>query len=255
MMKINFVLAALLAITSAGLSAAEYDAVLVWPERVELGVLVNGVVKEIPVTDGQRVKKDQLLLKLDESVFLADVNHAKADLKKAQELLIEAKRELERVEELYNRTVSSEHELEQANLGHTRALADEKKAEAVLVKKKAALKFSAIHAPFDGVVLTRNASVGQTIISTLQSRPMITLASTGRMLARITVDTGKVSALKEGSKAEVRIDGKTFNGSVFFVGLEPIKPAGSTTLYPVDISFSDLGETLRAGQNVKVVID
>ena len=113
----------LLIVSSNTLMAEEYEGMLVWAQRVELGVLVNGVVKEVPVTEGQRVKKDQLLLKLNERVFVADVNHAEADLKKAQEILIEAKRELDRVEELYNRTVSSEHELEQANLEHTRALA------------------------------------------------------------------------------------------------------------------------------------
>ncbi len=243
----------LLIVSSNTLMAEEYEGMLVWAQRVELGVLVNGVVKEVPVTEGQRVKKDQLLLKLNERVFVADVNHAEADLKKAQEILIEAKRELDRVEELYNRTVSSEHELEQANLEHTRALATEKKAQAVLVRKYTALKYSAIHAPFDGIILSRNASVGQTIVSALQSQPMITMAETGRMLARITVGPEKVTHMTAGKKAEVKVNGKTFNGSVYFAGLEPVDTANGIVKYNVDISFGDFGEILRAGQKARVI--
>lgn len=243
----------LLMVSSNTLMAEEYEGMLAWTQRVELGVLVNGVVKEVAVSEGQRVEKDQLLLKLDEQVFVADLKHAEADLKKAQEILIEAKRELDRVEELYNRTVSSEHEREQANLEHTRALAAEKKAQAALTRKRLVLKYSAVHAPFDGIILSRNASVGQTIISALQSQPMITMAATGRMLARIVVSSKKMTHMTAGKKAEVKVNGKTFNGSVYFVGLEPVSFKDNIAQYNIDISFSDFGETLRAGQKAKVI--
>jgi RND family efflux transporter MFP subunit len=250
----GFGLLLLLVVSSNTVMAEEYDAVLAWSQRVELGVLANGVVKEVPVSEGQRVKKDQLLLKLDEQVFVADLKFAQANLKKSEEMLIEAKRELDRVEELYNRTVSSEHELEQANLEHTKALAAEKKAQAILASKRMVLKYSAIHAPFDGIVISRNAGVGQTIVSALQSQPLITLAATGRMLARIMMGAEQLKNITEGKKAEVKINGKTFNGSVYFIGLEPVKVINNVAQYNVDISFGDFGETLRVGQQAKVVI-
>ncbi|MDH5435714.1 MAG: efflux RND transporter periplasmic adaptor subunit [Gammaproteobacteria bacterium] len=254
MMKIKYFLFFMVIVfSSSTVVAEEYDAVLAWTERVELGVLTNGVIKQVAVNTGQRVKKDQLLLKLDERVFVADVKHAQSDVKKTQEMLTEAKHELDRVEELYNRTVSSETELVHANLGYTKALAEEKKAQAVLARKRSVLKYSAIHAPFDGVVLARNVSEGQTVISTLQSQPMITMAATGRMLARITVDLEKSQHMTIGKKAEIKVNGKTFNGSVYFVGLEPASFKDNVAQYNVDVGFSDFGETLRAGQKAKVL--
>jgi multidrug efflux pump subunit AcrA (membrane-fusion protein) len=80
----------------------------VWAaDTVELSTRVSGVVAEVRVKPGQRVKKGTVLLRLDKTVLQAQLDEANAEQARAQADAGDARRELERVQELYKRTVSS----------------------------------------------------------------------------------------------------------------------------------------------------
>ena len=87
-------------------------------DKVELTTRVSGVVAEVLAKPGQRVKKGAVLLRLDRSVLQARVDEATAEHALAVADEADAKRELERAQELFNRTVSSASELEAATLRH-----------------------------------------------------------------------------------------------------------------------------------------
>jgi multidrug efflux pump subunit AcrA (membrane-fusion protein) len=92
-------------------------------DGVELTTRVSGVVEEVLVSEGQKVTKGTLLLRLNPVILQARLDEAMADEDRAKADEADAKRELERAQELYERTVSSTTELDAASLAYARAQA------------------------------------------------------------------------------------------------------------------------------------
>lgn len=144
-------------------------------EKVELTTRVSGVVVEVRVKPGQRVKKGAVLLRLDKTVLQARLDEATAEQVRAQADEADAKRELERAQELFDRTVSSTSELEAATLRHTRAQAALAGANARLVIAKKNLSDADLKAPFDGVVSAVPGRPGTVVAADCQPKPLIIL--------------------------------------------------------------------------------
>ena len=116
-------------------------------ERVELTTRVSGVVEAVLVKPGQRVKKGAVLLRLDKTVLQAQLDEATAEQALAQADEEDAKRELERAKELFDRTVSSTSELEASTLRHARAKAALSRANARRVIAQKNLRDADLRAP------------------------------------------------------------------------------------------------------------
>lgn len=240
---------------SAALQAAEVTGSLQWVRRVELSTPVSGLISHVAVNSGDEVKKGQLLLNLDPRGFSALVKKAEARALAAKDARDEARRELERTTELYERTLLSDHELQLAKIALSNAEADLLAAEAERTLARLELEYSRVSAPFDGVILERGAEVGQTVVTRLQSVPLLVLAETGRMLARIEVGEQELAMLRQGTEVQVRVGGKTFRGAVQRVGMEPVIAAGGVAKYEADVLFEyPRNERLRAGQSAVVVL-
>lgn len=144
-------------------------------ERVELTTRVSGVVDEVLVKSGQRVKKGAVLLRLDKTVLQARLDEAAAEQARADADEADARRELERAEELFNRTVSSTSELEAATLRHARAKAALGGANARLVIAKKNLGDAELKAPFSGVVSSVPGGPGTVVTADCQPKPLVIL--------------------------------------------------------------------------------
>ena len=97
-------------------SAADIQATLQWSQRVELSTPVSGVVQSVYVAVGDLVKRGQLLLALDSTAYRARVAENQSEITRLNAEKAEAKRNLDRVQELYQRTVVSTADLDQAKL-------------------------------------------------------------------------------------------------------------------------------------------
>lgn len=146
-------------------------------ERVELTTRVSGVVEEVLVKPGQRVKKGSVLLRLDSTVLQARFDEAAAEQARADADEEDARRELERAEELFNRTVSSTSELEAATLRHVRAKASLAGANARLAIAKKNLSDAELKAPFGGVVRSVPGGAGTVVSADCQPKPLVVLES------------------------------------------------------------------------------
>jgi len=235
--------------------AADFEASLLWSRRVEISTPVSGVVEKVVVDAGDKVVKDDVLLHLEPGVFKAGVAAASADLRNRNEAYKEAKRELERMQELYERTMLSEHDLQLAKNALVRAKAEKDQASASLVKAKYDLKYSSVRAPFDAVVLERHAQPGQVISADIRPETLFILAEARVMLARMLVAEVWLERLKKGQQASIIIAGKKYTGNIRAIGLEPVTGTGGDTRYPVDIAFEYSNGILRAGQQAKVEIE
>lgn len=146
-------------------------------DKVELTTRVSGVVEAVLVKPGQRVKKGAVLLRLDRTILQARLDEATAEQARAQADEADAKRELERAQELYNRTVSSTSELEAATLRHARAQAALSGAKARRVVAQKNLQDAELKAPFDGVVSATPGAPGTVVAAECQPRALIILDS------------------------------------------------------------------------------
>ena len=141
---------------------------------VELTTRVSGMVESVQVKPGQSVKKGAVLLKLDAVVMQARQDEAEAEFMSAEADERDARREFERAQTLYERTVSSASELEAATLRHTRARAALAAARARLTIARKDRRDTELRAPFDGVVKSV-AAVGTVVAADCQPRTLVTL--------------------------------------------------------------------------------
>jgi RND family efflux transporter MFP subunit len=228
--------------------AAEVPAVLQWSQRVELSPPVSGVVQAVNVAVGERVRQGQVLLRLDERIYAGRVDEAAAMVARNKEDAAEAQRDLKRVQELYDRTVISISELDQAKLRQARAAAQLKESQARQRQAQKNREDTLLRAPFDAVVVARQVEPGQAVAATLQPQSLLVVARAGEMLARAQVLETQLAGLKVGQEVEVNVGKQRFHGKVRTLGLEPTtRDKSGLPLYPLDVIFVPAETQLRAG--------
>lgn len=240
--SITFVFAALL---PQALWAADVPATLQWSQRVELSTAVSGVVQTVNVAVGDLVKKGQVLLTLDSTALRARVAENQSEIIRLDAEAAEARRDLERVQELHERTVVATAELDQAKLRLVKSQSMLAEARARLRQNQKALDDASLRAPFDAVVIIRQAEPGLSVAAGLQPQILLTLARSGEMLARMHLPSAQMDKLKTGQAVSVIVGGVSYSGKIRTLGLEPVKMK-EELLYPVDVAFSGR-EPLRAG--------
>ncbi|RTZ72281.1 MAG: efflux RND transporter periplasmic adaptor subunit [Gammaproteobacteria bacterium] len=145
------------------------------PGCVEQGILVSGEVAEVLVKQGSAVRKGQLLLKLDETLFKARVSAAEARLQADEAQLRQAERELERARELYDRTLLSDYELQEAEVAQLEAKAERTEAWSRLVVARQDLRRARLQAPFAGRVDRVFAYPGQAVQNSQRVQQLLEL--------------------------------------------------------------------------------
>lgn len=240
--RIFFVIAV---IFPQALQAADAAAILQWAHRVELSVPVSGVVQSVNVEIGDQVKKGQVLLNLDGTIYQAKVAESIAAITRLAAEAVEAKRDFERVQELHARTVVATAELDQSRLRLTRAEAMLAEARASLRQQQKKLDDTVVRAPFDAVVIVRQTEPGMSVATGLQPQTLLVLAKSGEMLARLYLPSAQIEKLKVGQMLTVITGGQSYAGKIKALGLEPVTLKDETA-YLLDVSFPSK-EQLRAG--------
>lgn len=240
----------LLSISTA--HALEVPATLHWSKRVELGTPVSGMIKSVLANTGDKVSKGDSLVKLDDRHYAAALSKAQAQVKDLNEKSKEAKRQLDRALELYERTVLSDHDLQTTKNAKLTVESEYATAKAELVTAKLNLEYTDIRAPFDAFVLKRNVEEGQTIVSQLRPEMLVVIAASGEMIARGYIAPGDLNGLQRDRPATVVIAGVDYNGKIKQVGLEPVKIDKQGIYYEIDIVFNTGERILRAGQQVTI---
>ena len=230
--------------------AEEFEAVLGWSKRVELSTPVNGVVQNVFTRSGKIVAKGEVLIQLDPRVFKADLKYAKDYFKNTNSQSLEAKRELDRQRDMYDRTMLSDHDLQVAKNNFTAAQSQYHQAQASLIKAKLNLENSAVRAPFNAVVISTAAVKGQVVASEVTPPVLVVVAEAQRMLARFYTIAGKVNDFVINQGVKLNVSGRQYQGKIFNIALEPdkLKPDH----YAVDVVFDTKKDVLRAGQKATI---
>ncbi|OOZ41402.1 hypothetical protein BOW53_03915 [Solemya pervernicosa gill symbiont] len=227
--------------------SAELAAKLDWSKRVELSPLVSGVVKAVNVEPGQHVDQGALLLQFDDRLFKARNAEAEAALEHARLLFQEAEREQQRADELYDRTVLSNHEYEQSKVNFAAASLAMRSAELRLVETTLDLERSAISAPFDAWVVERLVEPGASIVSELQTAPLLVVTYAGRMRAVTKIESSLARKIEIGSSATVVVGKQRYRARVASIGAVE----GG---HQLDVAFSHSNDHLYLGQKAKIIL-
>lgn len=201
---------------SAGLCeayAGEAWGVIYREGRSSLSLPVSGVVAEVMVEKGQKVKQGEVLLRLDERYAKARLRAASARVSRQRPGRDEAKRELERAEELFDRTVLSEVELQQAKIDFAQKDAALEEARAEEMQARLDLEYSVLKAPFDLVVINSHVVPGQAVVNELSAVPLIEVAR-DNVVVLAALSPERHVDVKTGKQVSVTYAGKSVAGEI-----------------------------------------
>jgi HlyD family secretion protein len=174
---------------------------------INVGSQVSGTVVELNADFNDHVKKGQVLLKLDPTIFDAQIRQGEASVASAAASMRLAQSNFDRNVRLVAQNYVSTLTLEQSRRELDVAKANVKLAEAQLARSKADLANSVIRAPIDGVVIKRTIDLGQTVAASFNTPNLFQIA---RDLTKMQIDTNvseaDVGALKAGQPARFIVD-------------------------------------------------
>lgn len=209
-------------------------------DMVEVGTQVSGTIMDILVDYNSKVKKGDLLARLDPTRFeaqadqsMAAVKAAEANLNRARVTLKNSEINYQRQKKLAERGLNSPLDLDNARAVYEQGMADINALTAEIDKLKALhqqnlynLSLSRIFAPVDGIVIARNISAGQTVVASLQSPTLFKIA---RDLTRMRIDTdvaeSDIGRVRENALTEFTVyafPDKVFSGRVAQIRLNPV---------------------------------
>lgn len=253
----SFLLASVLflgIVTSASVQAEDLQARIDWGQRHVLSAPVTGVVREISVHPGDRVEAGDVLITLDLRRLKADARAAQAELERLRLELGEADREVDRAEELYDRTLVPIREVELTRIQRSMATSQLARAQADLDRIRIDLDDSQIRSPAASRVLSVGVTVGEAVSPALSPPTLITLGGIDSMRAEATVDATVAARLQVGQSISVRVREQTLTGTVRAIGWEP-EDIGFGSGYRLSVEFSPPESLeLRAGEPAGILL-
>ena len=227
--------------------------------NVQVGSQVSGNIAKLFVDFNSQVKAGQVVAQIDPALFQATVTQAEGDLANAQAALELAKVNATRTEELFAKKTSSQADVDQAIANLHQAQANVKIKQGALDKAKADLDHCTITSPIDGVVISRNVDVGQTVAASLQAPVIFAIANDlTKMQIDANVAEADVGVVKVDQNVDFTVDAfpmQTFQGKVVQVRNAPITVQNVVT-YDTVIGVSNPDLKLKPGMtaNVSIVI-
>jgi HlyD family secretion protein len=229
-------------------------------QTVQVGSQVSGTIANIYADFNSEVKKGQIVARIDSTFLYASVKEAEANLERNQAQVNEAKRSMERTQELFKKDLVSQADLDAAQTSYEAALAQLKQTQAALDRAKVNLRYSIIRSPIDGVVISRDVDVGQTVAASLQAPQLFKIANDLKhMQVEASVDEADIGQVRVGQNVTFTVDAypdESFRGRVTQVRLAPVSVQNVVT-YTVIIEVDNPDLKLRPGMTatVSVLVD
>ncbi|HBR18517.1 MAG: efflux transporter periplasmic adaptor subunit [Deltaproteobacteria bacterium RIFCSPLOWO2_12_FULL_43_16] len=238
---------------------------------VQVGSQVSGTIKELYADFNSAVKKDQVIARLDQKTFIAQRDQAKANLinaganvEKSNADLIDKKQKFDRVSKLYKEGLIAQSERDSAEAAYNAGVAQLKSAEAQVEQYKASLElaevnldYTVIKSPVDGIVISRNVDIGQTVAASFQTPTLFTIAKDlTKMQVNTSVDEADIGAVRVGQEATFTVDAYPeliFKGMVSQIRNAPIIVQNVVT-YDVIIEVANKEMKLKPGMTANVSI-
>jgi HlyD family secretion protein len=209
-------------------------------KEIEIKPQVSGVVEQIHVEAGDRVKEGDLLAKVDIIPDLVNLNKAESRLKMARIQLDDTKKSCDRRRKLYKKGIISESDLQQYEVAYSSAqeelVAAETNLELVkegIAKTMGANTNTVIRSTIDGMVLDVPVEVGNFVIETNNfnaGTTIATVADMGEMIFEGKVDESEVGKIEPGMDLILTvgaIEHESFNASLEYISPKGVEEKGA----------------------------
>ncbi|MCX6137215.1 MAG: efflux RND transporter periplasmic adaptor subunit [Ignavibacteriales bacterium] len=246
--------------------------------QVKINAEVSGEIIGLPVKEGQRVRRGELLVRIKPDQYQAQVDRADAGLTSSKASLSlqtanleKAQSEFKRAEELFQKKLTSEQEfisaktaLQVAKSQYESAKAGVAQAQASLRDSKESLAKTSVYSPMDGVVSQLISEAGERVSgsSFMQGTEIMTIADLSMMEARVDIGENDVVMISVGDTARVQVDAyanRKFKGTVSEIAnTAKTKGAGSqdeVTNFEVKIRIVDKDVVFRPGMSMSADIE
>ena len=239
---------------------------------VTVGSQISGQVTDVLVDFNSRVKKGEVLARIDPSTYEAQIEQgaaqiasARAQLAQAQATLRNAQADYARKADLGRQQLVSKSDVDLASAALDQARAQVNSAQAQIRQQTAStqttrvnLQRTVIRSPVDGVVLTRSIEPGQTVAASLQAPELFTIAEDlSKMQIELAVDESDIGQVKAGQSVGFSAD--AFPDRQFKGVVEQVRLAATTTnnvvTYPVIVTVDNSDGTLLPGLTVNAEIE
>ena len=239
---------------------------------VQVGTQVSGTIQKLFVDFNSPVKRGQVIAQIDPALFKAQVEQthgnylsAQANQQKAKADLVDAKRNLERNRQLLKDGIVAQSDFDAAETRYEQSVAALSAAEGVVTQTRGAysqaqtnLKYSTIVSPVDGIVVSRNVDVGQTVAASFQTPTLFTIAQDlTKMEIDTSVDEADISRVRVGQPVAFTVDAypeNRFAGKVTQIRNAPIVTQNVVT-YVVVVGVDNKDLKLKPGMTANVTIE
>jgi len=235
----------------------------VQPElEVKISANISAEIIGLYVKEGDRVRKGQLLVKLDSTKYRAAVERARSNKKSKEANLLKAKSDYKRTEDLYRQKLTSQADLENAEANLKLAESQLEQAEADLRQAIDDLAKTKLYSPLSGTVTLINKEVGEIALGSMfQADVIMVVADLSQMEVISEVDENDVVLVSEGDTTIIEVDAfpdTTFTGIVKRIAQSATTRGRGTqeevTNFEVKIAILDKEEKLRPGMSATVDI-
>ena len=206
-------------------------------KKADLRAEVSAVVLAVMKDAGERVRRGDLLLRLDDTAIRDALTAAQASAQAASNALDQAERQYQRLRQLRERGLVSVQQTEDAELRRNSAASDAEAARTRVVAAKQQLDRTVVKAPFDGIVADRKVSAGDTVQI---GRELLKVIDPNSLRFEGFIAAGSIGEVKPGQNVAFRVQGQ---GTGIYPGrVTRVNPEADVTTRQVGVvvSFTDV---------------
>jgi HlyD family secretion protein len=224
---------------------------------IQVGTQVSGTISKLFADFNSVVKKDQVIALLDTTFLQTQVEDAQASLDGAVAKVNQTERDFSRTQDLFKKSLASQSDYDTALANYESAVATRNSAKAALDRAIINLKYATIRAPIDGVVISRNVDVGQTVAASLAAPVLFMIANDlTKMQVQANIDEADIGKIHVGQDVKFTVDAypdQQFQGKVGQIRLQP-NVVQNVVNYTVIIEAPNPSQKLMPGMTATITV-
>lgn len=224
--------------------------------QVDVGTQVTGIIDKLYADYNDQVTKGQLLAELEKTLLDSELRSADANMASAKASFEYAKTNFERDKTLHNEQLISDYEFQTSQRDYEVARLNYEKSQADRVRAAKNLNYAEIYSPIDGIIISREVEVGQTVVSSMNVANLYVIADLDNMQVVGNVDEADIGQVKVGQHVTFTVDAYSddvFSGTVTQVRLNPTTTSNVVT-YEVIVEAPNPDHKLIPGLTANLTI-
>ncbi|MDE6137125.1 MAG: efflux RND transporter periplasmic adaptor subunit [Muribaculaceae bacterium] len=224
--------------------------------QVDVGTQVTGIIDKLYADYNSVVSKGELIAEIEKTLLQSDLASAEANVESARLTYEYNLTNYERDKALHDKQLISDYEFQTSakDLKVSKTAYDKAQADKVRAAKN--LNYAEIYSPIDGIVISREVEVGQTVVSNMNVANLYTIADLDNMQVIGNVDEADIGSVKVGQPVTFSVDAYPdilFEGTVTQVRLNPTTESNVVT-YEVVVNAPNPEHKLIPGLTANLTI-